>query len=67
MAEEEGEAPDPDKLCFVVGPIGAEDSPHRLRHLERVQAQSFVDALLAMPRDDGDFPRRHVRMPDPDL
>jgi hypothetical protein len=23
---EEAEAPDPDKLCFVVGPIGAEDS-----------------------------------------
>ena len=66
MAEEE-EAPDPDKLRFVVGPIGAEDSPQRLRHLERVQAPSFVDALLAMPRDDGDFPRRDVRMRDLDL
>ena len=39
----------------------------RLRHLERAQAPSFVDALLAMPQDDGDFPRRHVRMRDLDL
>ena len=36
----------------------------RLRHLERAQAPSFVDALLAMPQDDGNFPRRNVRMPD---
>ena len=39
----------------------------RLRHLERAQAPSFVDALLAMPQDDGDFPRRNVRMRDLDL
>lgn len=39
----------------------------RLRHLERVHAPSFVDALLAMPRDDGEFPRRNVRMRDLDL
>ena len=39
----------------------------RLRHLERAQAPSFVDTLLAMPQDDGDFPRRHVRMRDLDL
>ena len=38
----------------------------RLRHLEHVHAPSFVDALLAMPRDDGDFPRRNVRMRDLD-
>jgi prevent-host-death family protein len=39
----------------------------RLRHLERAQAPSFADALLAIPQDDGEFPRRHVRMLDPDL
>ena len=39
----------------------------RLRHLERVHAPSFVDALLAMPRDDGDFPRFNVLMRDLDL
>ncbi len=39
----------------------------RLRHLELAQAPSFVDALLAMPQDDGDFPRRSVRMRDLDL
>jgi hypothetical protein len=39
----------------------------RLRHLERAQAPSFVDTLLAMPQDNGEFPRRHVRMRDPDL
>jgi antitoxin Phd len=30
----------------------------RLRHLERAQAPSFADLLLAMPQDDGEFPRR---------
>ena len=39
----------------------------RLRHLERAQAPSFADALLAMPQDDGEFSRRNVRMRDPDL
>jgi antitoxin Phd len=39
----------------------------RLRHLERAQAPSFVDALLAMPQDNGEFPRRKVRMRDLDL
>ena len=39
----------------------------RLRHLEREQAPSFVDALLAMPRDNGEFPRRNVRMRDLEL
>ena len=29
----------------------------RLRHLERSEALSFADLLLAMPRDDGEFPR----------
>ena len=39
----------------------------RLRHLERAQAPSFADLLLAMPQDDGEFPRRLVRMRDLDL
>lgn len=39
----------------------------RLRRLERAQAPSFADALLAMPQDGGDFPRRKVRMRDLDL
>jgi len=29
----------------------------RLRQLERAQAPSFKDHLLAMPQDDGDFER----------
>jgi prevent-host-death family protein len=39
----------------------------RLRQLERAKAPSFVDVLLAMPQDDGEFPRRAVRMRDPEL
>ena len=39
----------------------------RLRHLERAQAPSFSDLLLAMPQDDGEFPRYNVRMRDLDL
>ena len=39
----------------------------RLRRLERAQAPSFADALLAMPQDDGEFPRRNVRLRDLDL
>jgi antitoxin Phd len=30
----------------------------RLRRLERAQAPSFADVLLAMPQDNGEFPRR---------
>jgi len=33
----------------------------RLRHLERQRAPSFADLLLAMPRDDGEFPRLKAR------
>lgn len=33
----------------------------RLRRLERASAPSFADAILAMPQDDGEFPRRIVR------
>ena len=36
----------------------------RLRRLERAQAPSFADVLLAMPQDNGEFPRGHVRMRD---
>jgi antitoxin Phd len=39
----------------------------RLRRLERPQAPSFSDVLLAMPQDDGEFPRGNVRMRDLDL
>ena len=34
----------------------------RLRRLERAQAPSFADVLLAMPQDDREFPRAKVRM-----
>lgn len=34
----------------------------RLRRLERAQAPSFADVLLAMPQDDREFPRAQVRM-----
>jgi antitoxin Phd len=36
----------------------------RLRRLERVRAPSFADLLLAMPQDDGEFPRDKVRIRD---
>ena len=39
----------------------------RLRCLERAQAPSFADVLLAMPQDSGEFPHRNVRMRDPKL
>jgi antitoxin Phd len=36
----------------------------RPRRLERAQALSFADVLLAMPQDDGEFLRGNVRMGD---
>ncbi len=39
----------------------------RLRQLERAKAPSFVEVILAMPQDDGEFPRHSVRMRDLDL
>ena len=39
----------------------------RLRQLERAKAPSFAEVILAMPQDDGEFPRRNVRMRDLDL
>jgi antitoxin Phd len=39
----------------------------RLQSFERAQAPSFAEVLLAMPQDDGEFPRRNVRMRDLEL
>jgi antitoxin Phd len=39
----------------------------RLRRLERAQAPSFADVLLAIPQDDGQFPRLKARPRDPAL
>jgi antitoxin Phd len=39
----------------------------RLRQLERAKAPSFVEVILEMPQDAGEFPRRIVRMRDLDL
>ena len=36
----------------------------RLRQAERAGAPSFADVLLAMPQDNGEFPRVKVRMRD---
>jgi antitoxin Phd len=36
----------------------------RLRRLECAQAPTLADLLLAMPQDDGEFSRAHVRMRD---
>jgi antitoxin Phd len=33
----------------------------RLLRLARASAPSFADVILAMPQDDGEFPRRNVR------
>lgn len=38
----------------------------RLRHLMQAHAPSFADTLLAMPQDDGEFPRGSVLMRDLD-
>ena len=39
----------------------------RLRRLERAQAPSFAEMLLAMPQDDREFPRAKVRMREPGI
>jgi antitoxin Phd len=39
----------------------------RLRRLERAHAPSFIDMLLSIPQDDGEFPRVDVQMRDLDL
>ena len=39
----------------------------RLRQLERVKAPTFTELLLAIPQDDGKFPRSKVRPHDLDV
>ncbi|UPJ64887.1 type II toxin-antitoxin system Phd/YefM family antitoxin [Bradyrhizobium sp. 191] len=39
----------------------------RLRRLERAQAPSFADVLLAIPQDDREFPQAKVRMREPGI
>ena len=39
----------------------------RLRRLDRVQAPSFAELLLAMPRDGGELPRLKARPRDVEL
>jgi prevent-host-death family protein len=39
----------------------------RLQRLERAQAPSFAEVLLAMPQDGGEFPCGKVKMRDPEL
>lgn len=39
----------------------------RLRRLDQAQAPSFVEMLLAMPKDDGEFPRSSVQLRDFDF
>jgi len=41
------------------------DSFAELGRLERLHSPSFVDHLLAMPRDDGDFDRLEARLREP--
>ncbi len=41
--------------------VVAADDYERLRQLERAQAPSFAQLLLAIPQDGGEFPRRQVR------
>jgi prevent-host-death family protein len=45
----------------------AADDYERLRHLERSQAPSFAQLLLAIPQDGGEFPRLQVRPRDVEL
>jgi len=47
--------------------VVAADEYERLRNLDRAQAPSFADLLLAMPQDGGKFPRLQVRPRDLDL
>jgi antitoxin Phd len=52
------------KPAVVVIDVGEYE---RLRCLERAQAPSFADMLLAMPQDNGEVPRRKARIRDLDL
>jgi antitoxin Phd len=46
--------------------IAAEEYEH-LRQLDRAQASSFAQLLLAIPQDRGDFSRQKIRPRDVDL
>jgi antitoxin Phd len=39
----------------------------RLRRLESATAPSFADVIIAIPQDNGEFPRDDVRMRDLDI
>jgi prevent-host-death family protein len=47
--------------------VVAADEYERLKHLERAQAPSFAELLLAIPQDGGEFPRLQVRPRDAEL
>ncbi len=47
--------------------VVAANEYERLRQLERAQAPSFADLLLAIPQDGGEFPRLKVRPREVDL
>ena len=47
--------------------VVAADEYARLRHLEAREARSFKDHLLAIPKDDGEFPRLDGTLRDVDL
>jgi prevent-host-death family protein len=45
--------------------VMAAEEYDRLRQLERLRAPTFVDHLLSMPRDDGEFERLTAQPRDP--
>ncbi len=45
----------------------ADKEYERLRHLEQAKAPTFVEHLLAMPQDDGEFERLKVKPRDVDF
>ena len=47
--------------------VVAAEEYERLRRLEHLKAPSFVDHLLAMPADGGEFERLHVHSRDVEL
>jgi len=47
--------------------VVAADEYERLRNLDRAQAASLAELLLAIPQDGGKFPRLQIRPRDLDL
>lgn len=47
--------------------VVAADEYERLRNLDRAQASSLAELLLAIPQDGGKFPRLQIRPRDLDL